>query len=97
MCLSSSMKLGSGDVSLTWWPTDVLYNHLSNLIYWQTNIDVGDAEHSGSPEGQSILSKQEERKEYNLCVLKQVQAIFGHLAESKLQYYIPRGFWKHFK
>ncbi|XP_071799117.1 ubiquitin carboxyl-terminal hydrolase 9X-like isoform X1 [Asterias amurensis] len=63
----------------------------------ETNIDVGDAEHSGSPEGQSILSKQEERKEYNLCVLKQVQAIFGHLAESKLQYYIPRGFWKHFK
>ena len=42
-------------------------------------------------------SKDEERKEYNLAVLKHVQAIFGHLACSKLQYYVPRGFWKHFK
>lgn len=42
-------------------------------------------------------SREETRKEYNLGVLKQVQAIFGHLACSKLQYYVPRGFWKHFK
>lgn len=42
-------------------------------------------------------TKDEERKEYNLAVLKHVQAIFGHLACSKLQYYVPRGFWKHFK
>ncbi|XP_071033260.1 ubiquitin carboxyl-terminal hydrolase 9X isoform X5 [Parasteatoda tepidariorum] len=42
-------------------------------------------------------SREESRKEYNLGVLKQVQAIFGHLACSKLQYYVPRGFWKHFK
>ncbi|KAG1670256.1 putative ubiquitin carboxyl-terminal hydrolase FAF-X [Nymphon striatum] len=41
--------------------------------------------------------KEENRKEYNLGVMKQVQAIFGHLACSKLQYYVPRGFWKHFK
>ncbi|XP_015113730.1 probable ubiquitin carboxyl-terminal hydrolase FAF-X isoform X2 [Diachasma alloeum] len=39
----------------------------------------------------------ESRKEYNIGILKQVQAIFGHLAYSKLQYYIPRGLWKHFK
>lgn len=37
------------------------------------------------------------RTEYNIGVLKYVQAIFGHLALSKLQYYEPRGFWKHFK
>ncbi|XP_050542237.1 probable ubiquitin carboxyl-terminal hydrolase FAF-X isoform X2 [Daktulosphaira vitifoliae] len=37
------------------------------------------------------------RKEYNVGILKQVQAIFGHLAFSKVQYYIPRGLWKHFK
>lgn len=43
------------------------------------------------------LSKEEERKVYNLGVLKHVQAIFGHLACSKLQYYIPRGFWKQFR
>jgi len=37
------------------------------------------------------------RKEYNVGILKQVQAIFGHLAFSKVQYYVPRGLWKHFK
>ncbi|XP_014223439.1 probable ubiquitin carboxyl-terminal hydrolase FAF-X isoform X1 [Trichogramma pretiosum] len=42
-------------------------------------------------------SVDESRKEYNIGILKQVQAIFGHLAYSKLQYYIPRGLWKHFK
>lgn len=36
-------------------------------------------------------------KEYNLCLLKQVQSIFAHLTESLLQYYIPRGFWKMFR
>ena len=40
---------------------------------------------------------EEVRKEYNIGILKQVQAIFGHLAYSKLQYYVPRGLWKHFK
>ena len=42
-------------------------------------------------------SREDERKEYNCGVLKHVQAIFGHLACSKLQYYVPRGFWKHFR
>lgn len=42
-------------------------------------------------------TRNETRKDYNLGVLKQIQAIFGHLALSKLQYYVPRGFWKHFK
>jgi len=44
-----------------------------------------------------VVSKEEERKRYNRGVLKHVQAIFGHLASSKLQYYIPKGFWKHFR
>lgn len=38
-----------------------------------------------------------ERNEYNLQILRHIQWIFGHLLESKLQYYIPRGFWKIFK
>lgn len=42
-------------------------------------------------------SADESRREYNIGILKQVQAIFGHLAYSKLQYYIPKGLWKHFK
>ena len=36
-------------------------------------------------------------KDYNLTILKQVQAIFGHLAYSKLQLYVPRGLWKNFR
>ena len=43
------------------------------------------------------MKREDERKDYNLGVLKLVQAIFGHLACSKLQYYVPRGFWKHFR
>jgi ubiquitin carboxyl-terminal hydrolase 9/24 len=38
-----------------------------------------------------------QRKDYNIGVLKHVQAIFAHLACSKLQYYVPKGFWRHFR
>lgn len=48
-----------------------------------------------TPEEDSV--RDESRNQYNVGVLKYVQAIFGHLALSKLQYYIPKGFWKHFK
>ena len=40
---------------------------------------------------------KDERKDYHVGVLKHVQVIFAHLACSKLQYYVPRGFWKHFR
>ncbi|CAG7834571.1 unnamed protein product [Allacma fusca] len=46
---------------------------------------------------ESTLDNADDRKSYNVCILKQVQAIFGHLALSKLQYYIPEGLWKHFR
>ncbi|KAM9850836.1 ubiquitin carboxyl-terminal hydrolase 9X isoform 2-T2 [Aulostomus maculatus] len=42
-------------------------------------------------------SKSEDRKEYNIGVLRHLQVIFGHLAASRLQYYVPRGFWKQFR
>lgn len=38
-----------------------------------------------------------DRNEYNVQILRQIQRIFGHLLGSKLQFYIPRGFWKIFK
>ncbi|XP_066928951.1 ubiquitin carboxyl-terminal hydrolase 9X-like [Clytia hemisphaerica] len=41
--------------------------------------------------------KQQERQQYNTKILSQVQAIFGHLYDSKLQFYIPKGFWKSFR
>ena len=37
------------------------------------------------------------RKAYNITILKQVQAIFGHLSKTKLQFYVPKGLWKHFR
>ena len=30
------------------------------------------------------------RNDYNVTILKQTQAIFGHLAETQLQYYVPK-------
>ncbi|CAH1960059.1 unnamed protein product [Acanthoscelides obtectus] len=50
--------------------------------------DCADTDRTGNEDG---------RKDYNVGILKQVQAIFGHLACSRLQYYIPRGLWRHFK
>lgn len=43
------------------------------------------------------FAKDSAEKNYNAVVLAQVQSIFAQLAFSKLQYCIPRGFWKHFK
>ncbi|XP_063100555.1 probable ubiquitin carboxyl-terminal hydrolase FAF-X isoform X2 [Cavia porcellus] len=43
------------------------------------------------------LSMTEDRQEYNIGVLRHLQVIFGHLAASQLQYYVPRGFWKQFR
>jgi ubiquitin carboxyl-terminal hydrolase 9/24 len=45
----------------------------------------------------TIDSNADERKSYNICILKQLQNIFGHLALSKLQYHVPNGLWKHFR
>lgn len=47
------------------------------------------------PEDRNSLD--DNRKDYNVGILKQVQAIFGNLACSRLQYYVPRGLWRHFK
>lgn len=41
--------------------------------------------------------EQDETKIYNIGLLKQMQIIFGHLLLSKCQYYVPKGFWRHFK
>ncbi|KAJ6667612.1 hypothetical protein lerEdw1_016733 [Lerista edwardsae] len=48
-------------------------------------------------EDKPTSSKTEDRKEYNIGVLRHLQVIFGHLAASRLQYYVPRGFWKQFR
>lgn len=48
-------------------------------------------------EDKPAMGKTEDRKEYNIGVLRHLQVIFGHLAASRLQYYVPRGFWKQFR
>lgn len=53
---------------------------------------------SANQQGQMPLDPTaDDRKSYNVCILKQIQSIFGHLAMSKLQYYVPNGLWKHFR
>nr|XP_033805269.1 probable ubiquitin carboxyl-terminal hydrolase FAF-X isoform X2 [Geotrypetes seraphini] len=65
----------------------------------ETNVDPRD-DVFGFPhqyEDKPALNKTEDRKEYNIGVLRHLQVIFGHLAASRLQYYVPRGFWKQFR
>ncbi|XP_065223298.1 probable ubiquitin carboxyl-terminal hydrolase FAF-X isoform X3 [Planococcus citri] len=48
-------------------------------------------------DGDEKCSVDDARKKYNINILKEVQAIFGHLACSKLQYYVPKGLWRNFR
>lgn len=50
-----------------------------------------------TPQQQQAAAKNAVRLQYNLGVLRHMQTIFGNLLCSRLQYYTPRGFWKHFK
>ncbi|KAG9485628.1 hypothetical protein GDO78_008621 [Eleutherodactylus coqui] len=66
----------------------------------ESNVDSRGDDVFGYPhqyEDKPSLSKTEDRKEYNIGVLRHLQVIFGHLAASRLQYYVPRGFWKQFR
>ena len=75
---------------------------LIKLLILQTNIDLPPSQENETAETEQSSSKgsvslSEQMKDYNLVLLKHVQYIFAHLACSKLQYYVPRGFWKHFR
>lgn len=65
----------------------------------ESNVDPRDDVFSFQQqfEDKPSLSKAEDRMEYNISVLRHLQLIFGHLAASRLQYYVPRGFWKQFR
>ncbi|KAL4844512.1 hypothetical protein H8958_013778, partial [Nasalis larvatus] len=62
-----------------------------------TGSDLDDMFGDEKQDDKPALSKTEDRKEYNIGVLRHLQIIFGHLAASQLQYYVPRGFWKQFR
>nr|XP_023674608.1 ubiquitin carboxyl-terminal hydrolase 24 isoform X1 [Paramormyrops kingsleyae] len=49
----------------------------------------------GLPE--AFLSIEDDTENPDESVFYQVQSLFGHLMESKLQYYVPENFWKIFK
>lgn len=42
----------------------------------------------------AFLSIEDDTDQPEESVFYQVQSLFGHLMESKLQYYIPENFWK---
>jgi ubiquitin carboxyl-terminal hydrolase 9/24 len=44
-----------------------------------------------------VMSEDDQRKEYNMSIFRHLQMIYGHLAESKMQYYVPKGFWRQFR
>uniref|UniRef100_A0A8C3TK63 Ubiquitin carboxyl-terminal hydrolase 24 n=1 Tax=Chelydra serpentina TaxID=8475 RepID=A0A8C3TK63_CHESE len=49
----------------------------------------------GLPE--ALLSIDDDMDNPDDSVFYQIQSLFGHLMESKLQYYVPENFWKIFK
>lgn len=63
----------------------------------ENEVEVNEEQQLQQLQHQQLRSRDESIREYNINILKQLQAIFGHLAASKLQYYVPRGLWRHFK
>ena len=39
----------------------------------------------------------DQRKDTNKKVLTQLQAIFGHLLQGRVQFHIPKGLWRDFR
>lgn len=57
----------------------------------------GEFENKVATTTEKLKPNNDGRKNYNVGVLKHVQAIFAHLGHSALQFYVPRGLWSHFK
>ncbi|KAM9326707.1 ubiquitin carboxyl-terminal hydrolase 24 [Gastrophryne carolinensis] len=60
-----------------------------NAVFQQLYMQPGLSE--------ALLSMEDETDNPDESVFYQVQSLFGHLMESKLQYYVPENFWKIFK
>ncbi|XP_061594074.1 ubiquitin carboxyl-terminal hydrolase 24 isoform X3 [Cololabis saira] len=60
-----------------------------NAVFQQLYMQPGLAE--------GFLSIEDDTDQPEESVFYQVQSLFGHLMESKLQYYVPENFWKIFK
>ncbi|XP_031549243.1 probable ubiquitin carboxyl-terminal hydrolase FAF-X isoform X2 [Actinia tenebrosa] len=73
--------------------------HLEEKSESESTVDTGyQSEESRENDSENKeKDKAQERKEYQIGVLRQIQFIFGHLAHSQLQFHIPKGFWNTFK
>lgn len=60
-------------------------------------IDTGYQSEENRENDKETENIEQQRKKYQVSVLNQIQFIFGHLAQSQLQFHVPRGFWKTFK
>lgn len=65
----------------------------------ENTIDTGYQSEDNREIDKEIEAKEKEQqtKKYQVSVLNQIQFIFGHLAQSQLQFHVPQGFWKTFK
>jgi ubiquitin carboxyl-terminal hydrolase 9/24 len=90
---SSSSKAEQVDAS------DDLDETDTNLLNKSLNNDKLASPAETDKESQQPVkqSEEEQRKEYNMSIFRHLQMIFGHLAESKMQYYVPKGFWRQFR
>jgi len=63
----------------------------------ENTIDTGYQSEENRENDKESENIEQQRKKYQVSVLNQIQFIFGHLAQSQLQFHVPRGFWKTFK
>ena len=65
----------------------------------ESTTDTGYQSEDNKENSKEIEVKDKEllTKRYQISVLNQIQFIFGHLAQSQLQFHVPQGFWKTFK
>uniref|UniRef100_A0A1X7THH0 Ubiquitin carboxyl-terminal hydrolase n=1 Tax=Amphimedon queenslandica TaxID=400682 RepID=A0A1X7THH0_AMPQE len=59
--------------------------------------DKTEQDNKGKSVDGPLVPASTDRKETHIKVLMQLQTIFGHLLEGKVQFYVPKGFWKDFR
>jgi ubiquitin carboxyl-terminal hydrolase 9/24 len=67
-------------------------NNDSSIILNQSITNLNSFSNVQTPSNEADI-----RKEYNITIFKHLQMIFGHLSQSKMQYYIPKAFWRQFR
>ncbi|KAL5475916.1 hypothetical protein EMCRGX_G025794 [Ephydatia muelleri] len=64
---------------------------------WKRKVALARNPIQSSDNELSPSSSETNRKDTNRKVIMQVQSVFGHLLEGKLQYHVPEGFWRDFR